>query len=181
MTSPSRTSRPTLSSPIFVGPYAGTGGIADTISISAANPYNPFGIDLIPGQNFGWITKRPVEVGPRIFNQDVDTTYFNIGLDGLFNLGDRSFSWDANYVHAENKAEQVPTEKHDLVKHMLVDGAWRLTMVTARDNPRPVMMLLSKDGKVTWAIRYTGYTTQDAADPALFAKPEGIKFTEPLK
>ena len=35
--------------PIFVGPYAGTGGIADTIMISAANPYNPFGIDLIPG------------------------------------------------------------------------------------------------------------------------------------
>lgn len=48
-----------------------------------------------------------MEVGPRIFNQDVDTTYFNLGLDGVFNLGDRSFSWDANYVHAENKAEQA--------------------------------------------------------------------------
>ena len=35
--------------PIFVGPYAGTGGLADTISISALNPYNPFGIDLDPG------------------------------------------------------------------------------------------------------------------------------------
>jgi len=82
---------------------------------------------------------------------------------------------------SENKAEQVPTEKHDLVKHMLVEGAWRLTMVTARDNQKPWMMLLSKDGKVTWAIRYTAYAQHDAADPALFAKPEGIKFTEPLK
>ena len=36
--------------PIFVGPFAGTGGIADTISISAPNPYNPFGIDLDRGQ-----------------------------------------------------------------------------------------------------------------------------------
>ena len=32
--------------PIFVGPLAGTGGLADTISISALNPFNPFGIDL---------------------------------------------------------------------------------------------------------------------------------------
>jgi hypothetical protein len=82
---------------------------------------------------------------------------------------------------AENKAEQVPTEKHDMIKHTLVEGAWRLTMVTARDNPRPWMMILSRDGKVTWAIRYTAYVQQDAADPALFAKPEGIAFTEPLK
>ena len=82
---------------------------------------------------------------------------------------------------SENKAEQVPTEKHDMIKHSLVEGAWRLTMVTAKDNPRPWMMILSKDGKVTWAIRYTGYVQQDAADPALYAKPEGIKFTEPLK
>ena len=81
----------------------------------------------------------------------------------------------------ENKAEQIPTEKHDMIKHSLVDGAWRLTMVTAKDNPRPWMMLLSRDGKVTWAIRYTGYVQQDAADPALFTKPEGVKFTEPLK
>ena len=108
--------------PIFVGPYAGTGGIADTIMISAANPYNPFGIDLIPGQNFGWITKRPVEVGPRIFNQDVDTTYFNLGLDGLFNLGDRSFSWDANYVHAENKAEQVFLNGYNMANIALALG-----------------------------------------------------------
>ncbi|HEY0178101.1 MAG TPA: TonB-dependent receptor [Dokdonella sp.] len=92
--------------PIFVGPYAGTGGIADTISISALNPYNPFGIDLDPATNFGWITKRPVEVGPRIFDQDVDTWYFNAGLNGELAIG-RGLSWDANYVHSENKAEQT--------------------------------------------------------------------------
>ena len=93
--------------PIFVGPYAGTGGIADTIFISALNPFNPFGIDLDPGSNFGWVTRRPVEVGPRIFTQDVDTWYFNVGLDGNFSIGDRGFDWDMNYVHTENKAEQI--------------------------------------------------------------------------
>ncbi len=93
--------------PIFVGPYAGTGGIADTIFISALNPFNPFGIDLDPASNFGWVTRRPVEVGPRIFTQDVDTWYFNLGLDGNFSAGDHSFDWDVNYVHTENKAEQT--------------------------------------------------------------------------
>lgn len=92
--------------PIFVGPYAGTGGIADTITISALNPYNPFGIDLDPSSNFGWITKRPVEVGPRVFDQDVDTRYFNVGLNGQSSIG-RGLNWDVNYVHAENEAEQT--------------------------------------------------------------------------
>src|SRR6185312_8271571 len=30
--------------PIFVGPFAGTGGIADGINVSKNNPFNPFGI-----------------------------------------------------------------------------------------------------------------------------------------
>ena len=89
--------------PIFVGPFAGTGGIADTIVVSHLNPYNPFGIDLDPAVNFGWITKRPIELGPRIFTQDVDTSYFNLGMDGSWSNG---FGWDMNYVHSENKATQ---------------------------------------------------------------------------
>jgi iron complex outermembrane receptor protein len=92
--------------PIFVGPFAGTGGLADTIVISANNPYNPFGIDLDPATNFGWITKRPLEVGPRIFTQDVDTWYVDLGLNGAF--GENSnYNWNVDYVHSENKAEQT--------------------------------------------------------------------------
>ena len=99
--------------PIFVGPFAGTGGIADGINISADNPYNPFGIDLCAvaspdcgdgTANFGFITKRPIELGPRQFSQDVDTWYFNLGLDGSFG---ESTSWNVDYVHSENKAEQT--------------------------------------------------------------------------
>ncbi|MGN6512054.1 MAG: TonB-dependent receptor domain-containing protein [Lysobacteraceae bacterium] len=101
--------------PIFVGPFAGTGGIADGINISALNPYNPFGIDLCAvasptcgdgTANFGFITKRPIELGPRIFSQDVDTWYVNLGLSGAFNDA-RNMSWNVDYVHSENKAEQT--------------------------------------------------------------------------
>ncbi|KRA76002.1 hypothetical protein ASD78_08640 [Lysobacter sp. Root667] len=108
--------------PIFVGPFAGTGGIADTVIVHANNPYNPFGITLDPATNFGWVTKRPIEVGPRIFEQDVDTIYFNIGLDGVFDLGDRGFGWDANYVHSENKAEQTFRNGYNVAKIKLALG-----------------------------------------------------------
>jgi iron complex outermembrane receptor protein len=108
--------------PIFVGPFAGTGGIADTIIVHADNPYNPFGITLDPATNFGFVTRRPVEVGPRIFNQDVDTIYFNLGLDGVFNAGDRSYSWDVNAVHSENKAEQHFFNGYNVAKLKLALG-----------------------------------------------------------
>ncbi len=93
--------------PIFVGPFAGTGGIADGVIISRLNPFNPFGIDLNPATNFGFITKRPVELGPRIFTQDVDTWYVNLGLTGTTSWGARGMDWNVDYVHSENKAAQT--------------------------------------------------------------------------
>jgi iron complex outermembrane receptor protein len=107
--------------PIFVGPFAGTGGIADSIVISADNPYNPFGIDLDPASNFGWVTRRPIEVGPRIFEQDVDTWYVNVGLDGLWNIG-RGLSWDVNYAHSVNKADQTFYNGYNVAKIKLALG-----------------------------------------------------------
>jgi len=100
--------------PIFVGPGAGTGGIADTISIPASQPFNPFGFDLDANSNFVFIGRRPLEVGPRIFEQNVDTWYFNVGLDGLFDIGSHNFGWDANYVHSRNSATQRFTNGYNV-------------------------------------------------------------------
>jgi len=117
--------------PIFVGPYAGTGGLADNINVSKLNPYNPFGIDLCsvpeaptstvcPGgpnfvQNFGWFTRRPIEAGPRIFDQDVDTWYFSGGLKGTLHLLE-GFNWDLNFVDSDNKANQKFTGGYNIAK-----------------------------------------------------------------
>jgi len=114
--------------PIFVGPYAGTGGIADTINVSHLNPYNPFGIDLCAVAsptcgvgagndvaNFGWITRRPIEAGPRIFDQDVDTWYFSGGFKGTLHVMD-GLSWDLNFVDSENKANQKFTGGYNIAK-----------------------------------------------------------------
>ncbi len=108
--------------PIFVGPGAGTGGIADTISVSALNPFNPFGIDLDANSNFVFVGRRPLEVGPRVFRQDVDTWYVNTGFDGIFSVGERTMSWDINYVHSENKANQVFTNGYNVAKLKLALG-----------------------------------------------------------
>ncbi len=114
--------------PIFVGPYAGTGGIADTINVSRLNPYNPFGIDLCAlasptcgvgagndVANFGWITRRPLEAGPRVFDQDVNTWYFGVGLTGILHVLD-GFHWDINYIDSENKASQTFTGGYNIAK-----------------------------------------------------------------
>src|SRR5581483_1325758 len=72
-------------------------------------PYNPFGIDLLadgPNANLGWVTRRPLEGGPRVFTQDVDTWYFSGGLRGDFEVMNSSYHWDVNFADSENKASQ---------------------------------------------------------------------------
>lgn len=94
--------------PIFLGPEAGTGNpYADNIFISATNPYNPFGFDLDSASNLIFIGRRPVEGGPRVFEQDVDTIYFATGLQGSFDVGMRSMFWDVNAVRSVNEANQT--------------------------------------------------------------------------
>jgi len=109
--------------PIFVGPVAGTGGLADRISISALNPYNPFGIDLDANSNLGFVTRRPIEGGPRVFTQNVDTWYFGTGLKGHFGGASSSdYRWDVNFVDSVNKASQVFTGGYNLANLQLALG-----------------------------------------------------------
>ncbi len=53
------------------------------------------------------MTHRPVEMGPRIFNQDVDTWYVSSGLDGEFGSDDNKSFWDITAIWAENNATQT--------------------------------------------------------------------------
>ncbi|MCE5233166.1 MAG: TonB-dependent receptor [Xanthomonadaceae bacterium] len=96
--------------PIFLGPGAGTGGLADTVGVDVTNPYNPFGFTLDADPNTGnliLIGRRPVEGGPRQYRQDVDTYYFSTGLEGSFGLASRDYYWDVNFFDSTNKATQT--------------------------------------------------------------------------
>lgn len=93
--------------PIFLGPGAGTGARADTVSISADNPFNPFGVELNANDNFVLLGRRPLEAGPRIFTQDVDTFFIGSGLEGELDFASRLFFWDVNFGYSKNEADQT--------------------------------------------------------------------------
>ena len=108
--------------PIFLGLSAGTGNPrADNIFISGQNPFNPFGFDLdarlstpAAQRNLFLIGRRPLEGGPRIFQQEVDTWYAGTGVEGRIDTGARSWFWDVNLAYSENRAEQTNFGSYDI-------------------------------------------------------------------
>jgi len=96
--------------PLGVGPSVGNGNLLDTITISALNPFNPFGVDLIPngspGGNYDDVRRRMIEFGPRHFTQKVKTWYMNATVDGQIGASGDWF-WDVNGIYGRNKAKQT--------------------------------------------------------------------------
>lgn len=90
--------------PFGVGPAAGITPVLDGTPVDATNPYNPFGVTL-DASNMDFIFRRFVEGGPRRFNQEVETLYSVVTLDGDFG-GDNRWYWDVNASYGRNKAEQ---------------------------------------------------------------------------
>ncbi|WP_119719155.1 TonB-dependent receptor domain-containing protein [Cognatilysobacter tabacisoli] len=90
--------------PIDLGPGSGT-AFASNVVIPVNHPFNPFGFQL-DSSNILTIRRRPTEGGPRLFGQQVDTTYFGTGLEGAFDVGARSWFWDVNASYSTNEAEQ---------------------------------------------------------------------------
>ncbi len=93
--------------PLFIGSDAGNGNILDTISVDVTNPYNPFGFSVVAEDQAYFMGRRPLEGGPRVFEQDVDTWYMGVGLVGEFLAADREFFWDINYAWSRNQANQI--------------------------------------------------------------------------
>ncbi len=95
--------------PLFIGSDAGNGNILDTISIDVTNPFNPFGATISAEDQAYFMGRRPLEGGPRQFEQDVDTWYAAAGLEGEFDMGERTFFWDVNTAWSRNNANQIKT------------------------------------------------------------------------
>jgi iron complex outermembrane receptor protein len=85
----------------------------DTIGVDVTNPYNPFGFSVDVDSNAIFMGRRPLESGPRIFNQDVDTFYVSGGLDGNFTFADRDFYWDVTAAYSKNEASQQKHGAHN--------------------------------------------------------------------
>jgi len=99
--------------PLFFGVDGGSTPYMVNFFMPANHPFNPFGIDLDGSgattgtANAPFFTKRPLEAGPRIFNQDVDTWYLSGGFEGDFEVGSRTMYWDITGIRSENDAKQT--------------------------------------------------------------------------
>jgi len=71
---------------------------SNPLTVSAQNPYNPFGIDIED------VRKRFVELGPRRQKNETTTTRAAIGLEGLA-FG--SMEWNASYNWSRSEAEET--------------------------------------------------------------------------
>lgn len=92
--------------PLFLGSDAGSGFYLDNVFIPADQRYNPFGIDLNGRTNLITIGRRPLEAGPRIFEQTVDTYMISGMLTGELRLADRPMFWDVSLNWGRNNASQ---------------------------------------------------------------------------
>jgi iron complex outermembrane receptor protein len=153
--------------PIFLGGDAGTGGLADRVSISRLNPFNPFGIDLIatgPNANFFLLGRRPLEAGPRVYTQNVDTFYFGTGLEGSFSWGDRAMFWDVNYVRSENEAEQTQRGNFNVSHIALALGDPAVCAATAGCVPLNLFGGQGANGQGTITPEMLNYILYNAID-----------------
>ncbi len=101
--------------PLFIGPEAGNGNIMDTVTVAADNPFNPFGFAL-DANNLVFAGRRPIEAGPRFFQQNVDTWFVGATLEGVQEVGGRDIYWDINASFAEAQANQRKTGAFNAAK-----------------------------------------------------------------
>jgi iron complex outermembrane receptor protein len=81
----------------------------NTVTVSPANVFNPFGVEVTRAQY-----RNTVQL--RSFNQDSDTFYFSGGFDGGFDMFDRTFSWDVNYIYTDNEQNDLTFGQFNLDK-----------------------------------------------------------------
>ena len=173
--------------PLFVGPEGATGTRLDALSVHAENPYNPFGFtfDATDEANRFGIFRRPLEAGPRRFEQSVNTFYVAGGLDGNFSLGERrDFIWNTTFAYGINRAAQRRANAFNSSKLQQAlgpafmdeaTGSWRCGTA---DNPGPADCVPfnlfggqgpSGRGTITRdMLDYVTYTQHDVSEQRLF-------------
>ncbi|HEX5314703.1 MAG TPA: TonB-dependent receptor plug domain-containing protein, partial [Gammaproteobacteria bacterium] len=103
------------------------------VGIAGSNPYNPFGMDLVPAapgtptfdawcarwgsaadggctDDFGmldYLGIRPLGQGSETITQNLDNYYFNGGFDGSFSAFGNPWTWNANYAYGQSLETEI--------------------------------------------------------------------------
>jgi len=155
--------------PVWAGTLGETGSVMDRIVIDAANPYNPFGFDVGDG---AFLTRRPLESGPRIFRQDVVTRYVSLDVEGTFTAIDRSWFWDTHLVWSRNVADQTKHGAHNAGKMLQALGPPEECASIPGCVP---LNLLGGAGTITPPmLDWIGFTQRDASSQSLRSAVVGV-------
>jgi iron complex outermembrane receptor protein len=144
--------------PLFFGPGGGSTPYMVNVIWPADHPFNPFGIDL-DSSNIEFFGRRPIEAGPRIFNQDVDTWYVSAGLDGTFQIADRSMFWDVSAIWSENNATQTKLNQFNARSLNVALGDPAVCAVTPGCVPIDIVGEGSMTPEMLEFVTYTGVDT----------------------
>jgi len=151
--------------PLFFGVDAGAGFWMDNIVIPVDQAYNPFGIELNP-TTFAFGGRRPVEQGPRIFTQNVDTYVVSGTLDGEVDFGDRKWFWDVNTTWAKTQASQV---KNGAFNARKINTALGDPAQCAADPACVPLNIFGGEGSITQEmLDYITFTQKDQSRNELF-------------
>lgn len=151
--------------PIFLGNFCAALDLCSKVGVDVTNPYNPFGITLSPNDPNWGMGRRPVEGGPRIFKQSVDTKYISASLNGTLQLGGHDYSWDVNFLDSDNKATQTANGTYN-IRHILN----ALGPVSACTAPCVPLNIFGGPGTITPdMLKYILFTENDRSDEKLKA------------
>lgn len=145
----------------------------------ANHPFNPFGIDLDGTTNATFVTRRPIEAGPRIFNQDVDTWYLSGGLDGEFAIGERNMYWDVSAIWSENNAKQTKLNQFNARSLNIAMGDPLVCAATLGCTPLNIVGEGSMTPEMLDYVTYTGVDTSDQKLTDVTANLSGELFDLP--
>jgi len=150
--------------PLFMGFDAGAGFYLDNVSIPANHPFNPFGIAL-NNTNLITATRRPLEAGPRIFDQNVDSWMLSGALNGNLELGSRTHYWDVSLNWGRNNASQTGHNIFNARKLALALGPTDVCAATPGCTP---FNMFGGQGTITpEMLAFVTYTQNDTSNQEL--------------
>ena len=145
--------------------------IAENIFIHRDQRYNPFGVDLsVANGNLEFFGRRPLESGPRIFVQDVNSYLGTAGLEGWFTAGEKNFFWDVGVTYGDNRAFQQKFGSHDIAKIQVALGDPAVCAATPNCVPLNFFGGQGPNGAGSITpemLNYIGYVQRDFSEQTL--------------
>jgi iron complex outermembrane receptor protein len=151
---------------------AGCGNrIAENIVIDADQIYNPFGVDLsVADGTLEFFGRRPLESGPRIFIQDINTYFASAGLEGEFSTADNTYFWDLTASYGDNRGFQQKFGAHNQARLAVALGDPALCAATPNCVPFNLFGGQGPDGNGSITpemLNYVGYIQRDFSEQTL--------------